>query len=222
MLKKTILKIVSIAIVAGILVGAFAWLPAINAQAADLYGRGGFGGAGAAGSRTGATTGTPAYGVPANGTSTMGGGYRGYGSRGAYAGSGIVLGPLSDAEAEALTRAIQEEFGAQALYESVLDTFGSVIPFNAIAQAEAQHATALVNLANKYGVAIPEFPSADALPSFTTLAKACQAGVDAEIADAALYDELMAVTTHSDLLRVYTNLQNASLNNHLPAFEACN
>jgi hypothetical protein len=222
MLKKTILKIVSIAIVAGILVGAFAWLPTINAQAADLYGRGGFGGAGAAGSGTGATTGTPAYGVPANGTSTMGGDYRGYGSRGAYAGSGIVLGPLSDAKAEALTRAIQEEFGAQALYESVLDTFGSVIPFDTIAQAEAQHATALVNLANKYGVAVPEFPSGDPLPAFTTLAEACQAGVDAEIADAALYDELMALTTHSDLLRVYTNLQNASLNNHLPAFEACN
>jgi len=38
---------------------------------------------------------------------------------------------------------------------------------------------------------------------------------------AALYDELMPLTTHSDLLQVYTNLQNASLTQHLPAFEAC-
>jgi len=30
----------------------------------------------------------------------------------------------------------------------------------------------------------------------------------------------MAVTTHADLLQVYSNLQSASLNNHLPAFEA--
>ena len=217
MLKKTILKIVPIAIVAGILAGTFAWLPTINAQAADLYGRGRHGG-GSAGSGAGNTTGAPAYGTPANSDNN----FRGYGSRGAYAGAGIALGPLTDPEAQALARAIQEEFGAQALYESVLDAFGSVIPFNAIAQAEAQHATALVNLANKYGVSIHEFPSADALPSFTTLAEACQAGVDAEIADAALYDELMLVTTHSDPLRVYTNLQNASLNNHLPAFEACN
>jgi hypothetical protein len=215
MLKKTILKIVSIAVVAGILAGAFAWLPAINAQAADLYGRGRFGG-GASSGGPGASTGAPAYGTP-----TASYNFRSYGSRGAYAGGGIALGPLSDAEAQALTRAIQEEFGAQALYESVVDSFGNVIPFNAIAQAESQHSAALVNLANKYGVAVPEFPTIDALPTFVTLAEACQAGVDAEIADAALYDELMAVTTHSDLLRVYTNLQNASLNNHLPAFNAC-
>lgn len=46
--------------------------------------------------------------------------------------------------------------------------------------------------------------------------------MDAEIADAALYDELKLVTTHADLLRVYDRLQSASLNSHLPAFEACN
>ena len=51
------------------------------------------------------------------------------------------------------------------------------------------------------------------------MSEACQAGVQAEIADAALYDELMAVTTHADLLRVYTNLQSASLNDP-PVFEA--
>ena len=215
MLKNTILKIISIAILAGIVAGAFAWLPAINALAADLYGRGRFGG-GTTGNGSGAVTGTPAYGTPAVNNS-----FPGYGSRGAYAGGGIALGPLSDAEAQALARAIQEEFGAQALYESVVGTFGSLVPFNAIAQSEVQHAAALVNLANKYGVAVPEFPTGDTLPTFATLAEACQAGVDAEIADAALYDELMAVTTHSDLLRVYTNLQNASLNKHLPAFEAC-
>jgi len=45
--------------------------------------------------------------------------------------------------------------------------------------------------------------------------------VDAEIADAALYDEIMPSTTHADLLRVYANLKAASLNNHLPAFQAC-
>ncbi len=41
------------------------------------------------------------------------------------------------------------------------------------------------------------------------------------IADAALYDTLKAVTTHASLLQVYDNLQSASLNQHLPAFEVC-
>jgi len=54
------------------------------------------------------------------------------------------------------------------------------------------------------------------------LTAACQAGVDAEIADAALYDELLKVTDNPDVMQVFKNLQAASLNNHLPAFEACN
>lgn len=110
--------------------------------------------------------------------------------------------------------------GAQALYQSVLYTFGDVAPFNLIVLAEAQHLSALQLQADKYAVSLPAYTPAPA-PTFATLAEACQAGVDAEIADAALYDELMAITTHSDLLRVYSNLKSASLNQHLPAFEAC-
>ena len=136
-------------------------------------------------------------------------------------GGGLALGPLSAAEIESLTRAILEEYRAQALYQSVLDTFGDVFPFNRIVLSEAQHASRLVNLAEKYGVAVPENGEVSGLPAFTTLQAACQAGVAAEIADAALYDEIMPSTSHADLLRVYTNLQAASLNNHLPAFQAC-
>ena len=48
-----------------------------------------------------------------------------------------------------------------------------------------------------------------------------QAGIDAEIANAALYDELFADATHSrDLVHVYTNLQRASLTSHLVSFES--
>ena len=129
--------------------------------------------------------------------------------------------PLSDAEIEGLVRAIEEEFGAQALYQSVLDKFGSVTPFNDIVLSEAKHASALINQAQKYGIPVPEFPSSEGLPAFETVDEACQAGVDAEIADAELYDELMSFTTNSALIRVYTNLQKASLDSHLPAFEDC-
>lgn len=75
--------------------------------------------------------------------------------------------------------------------------------------------------ANKYGVTVPANPGMAAQPSFTTLARACQAGVNAEIADAALFDTLKPVTTHTDLLLIYNKLQSASLNSHLPAFQTC-
>jgi hypothetical protein len=130
-------------------------------------------------------------------------------------------GTLSEVEADALQRAIEEEYGAQALYESVVAAFGEVEPFVMIAKSEAQHAAALIRLAEKYGVAIPEYPDVNELPVFDSIEAACQAGVDAEIADAALYDELMSLTDRPDLLRVFANLQRASLENHLPAFQVC-
>jgi hypothetical protein len=129
--------------------------------------------------------------------------------------------PLSDAENEGLVRAIEEAFGAQALYQSVLDKFGNVTPFNDIVLSEAKHASALINQAQKYGIPVPEFPSSEGLSAIETVTEACQAGVDAEIADAELYDELMSFTTNSALIRVYTNLKKASLDSHLPSFEDC-
>jgi len=129
--------------------------------------------------------------------------------------------PLSDAEIEGLVRAIEEEFGAAALYQSVLDKFGNVSPFNDIVLSEARHASALINQAQKYGIPVPEFPSSEGLSAFETVDEACQAGVDAEIADAELYDELISFTTNSALIRVYTNLQKATLDSHLPVFEDC-
>ena len=156
----------------------------------------------------------------ANGGQGQGRGQSGQG-QGAGNGSGGGMEPLSEAEIEALIRAIEEELGAQAIYQSVLDTFGDVVPFNSIVNSEAQHAAALIRMAEKYDVPVPEFPDASELPTFDTLEEACQAGVDAEIADAQLYDELMPLTNHEDLLRVYTNLQDASLNNHLSEFESC-
>ena len=94
------------------------------------------------------------------------------------------------------------------------------IAFTLIVRSETQHTAVLVRMADKYGIAIPAYPGTADAPTFGSLSEACRVGVQAEIAVAALYDELMAVTTHADLLQVYSNLQSASLNNHLPAFEA--
>jgi hypothetical protein len=120
-----------------------------------------------------------------------------------------------------LQEAIPEEYGALNLYQSVISQLGNVVPFSQIVQAEQQHMLALVRQADKYGVAVPDNPGLTSPVTFDTLAQACQAGVSAEIADARLYDSLKAITTHADLLNTYSNLQSASLNNHLPAFQTC-
>lgn len=136
-------------------------------------------------------------------------------------GTGYALTPLTPEEATALQEAILEEYGALNLYQSAIAQIGNAYPFSQIVRSEQQHVNALVRQADKYGVSVPANPGLATQPTFTTLAQACQAGVDAEIAYAALYDTLKSVTTHADLLGVYSSLQSGSLNNHLPAFQTC-
>ncbi|MBN1260801.1 MAG: DUF2202 domain-containing protein [Anaerolineae bacterium] len=151
---------------------------------------------------------TLAAGGPPNG--------RGNGQSG---GTGVI-GTLTAEQEAALVEALEEEYGALALYESVMEDFGEVQPFAAIAASEASHVAALVNLFERYGIAAPAAP-AFTPPTFETLEEACAAGVTAEIVDGALYDQLAPLFDQENVLRVFSNLQSASLNSHLPAFEAC-
>ncbi len=136
-------------------------------------------------------------------------------------GGGLALTPLTASEATDLQEAILEEYGALNLYNAVIAQFGGRRPLQPDRPSEQMHVNALVRQATKYGVSIPANPGLATTPVFASLEAACQAGVAAEIADAALYDELMSGTTHTDLLRVYQMLQSASLNSHLPAFQTC-
>jgi hypothetical protein len=153
----------------------------------------------------------------------------GLGSRGGYGqgtgttlpGTGLNLPALSAAEIGALNQAILEEYGALNLYQSVIAQFGNVYPFSQIARAEQQHINALARQMTKYNLSVPTNPGLLTPPAFSNLSEACQAGAAAEIADAALYDQLKPVVTHTDILKVFSNLQSASLNNHLPSFQAC-
>ena len=130
--------------------------------------------------------------------------------------------PLDQAESAALNRAIAEEYGALNTYKAAIAQLGNVYPFSQIVRAEQQHVNALSRLFTKYGLPIPTNPGLTGTPTFPSLTNACQVGVNAEIADAALYDELLKVTDNADLIQVFKNLQAASLNAHLPAFETCN
>jgi hypothetical protein len=155
------------------------------------------------------------HGGPGSWGGNMGNG-GGYGTL-----AGTALDPLSEDEAQALKSAILEEYGAYNLYAAINTQFNNPIPFAYIARSEQQHINALVRQAEKYGVAVPENPGQTDSLSFASLTEACQAGVQAETSDAALYDDLKLVTTHNDLLQVYERLQSASLNSHLPAFQLC-
>lgn len=192
-------------------IGLMAFAPYNGQTAPTLDGQGGPNGQGGYGQGGGVGNGA------GNQTSQLGQGS----SEKNGGGKGAGLTPLSEAEAEGLKDAILEEYGALNLYQAVIDKFGEISPFTQIMKSEQQHVNALLRQATKYGIEAPANPGLSTPISFTTVEEACQAGVEAEKADAALYDELKLVTTHSDLLSVYSRLQSASLNSHLPAFEAC-
>ncbi len=133
------------------------------------------------------------------------------------------VAPLDAAEVAALNEAINEEYGALNTYQAAIAQFGNIAPFSQIARSEQQHVNALARLFTRYGLAAPANPGLATTPAWDSVADACQTGVDAEIADAALYDELKPSVDNADTqsVQVFANLKAASLNSHLPAFEAC-
>ena len=203
-------NIVGLFIAAVLIVGVV--LVAVQPQsafAADVERRGGPGGAQSDGGNSrGSGSGTP-----------MNDEQRGYGS--GFSGGGQALAPLTPQEEQALTEAILEEYGALNLYGYIQSEYGYNTPFDSIAQSEENHANSLIRTAEKYGMTVPQNPGLEQVPTYSSMEEACQAGVAAEIADADLYDELLQLTDKTDLQRVFTNLQTASLDNHLPAFEEC-
>lgn len=136
----------------------------------------------------------------------------------------IVVSALDDEVVNAMNRALDDEYKALETYNQVIDAYGTVTPFSNIRRAEERHIAALESLYEKYGYDIPNNPymTMDLL-TVDSMTEACEIGVEAEIDNAALYrDELLpAVEEYEDITRVFTNLMNASQNNHLPAFERC-
>jgi hypothetical protein len=133
------------------------------------------------------------------------------------------VGPDPADIAAILGVALQEEYKAQYLYESVLDDYPGAMPFAAIVQSEMQHVEALKQLFTRRQMTPP--PSIWVPASFgpyTSLPLACAGGVEAETEDAAFYTPYLSRDDlPQDVENVFTNLQAASLNNHLPAFERC-
>ena len=74
---------------------------------------------------------------------------------------------------------------------------------------------------SRLGFAIPEDQWQGKGEAPSSLAAACEMAVDAEIENIALYDRLIPRIDDAVVRQVFQNLQDASRNNHLPAFRRC-
>jgi hypothetical protein len=128
---------------------------------------------------------------------------------------------LTAAEFNALHEALDDEYQAWSIYDQVIADFGEVRPFINIRDAEARHIEALRTLYIRYGVPIPENPWPGKVERYTSVQAACEASVAAEVANGELYDQLFKTELRPDILKVLRNLQQASLERHLPAFQRC-
>ena len=131
------------------------------------------------------------------------------------------MNTLAEAEIHALNEALEDEYLAWATYDQVIADFGEVRPFSNIREAEARHIEALCTLFEHYGLPIPENPWPGKVARYASLQAACEAGVSAEIANGEMYERLLGSSQCPDIVMVLRNLQEASQQRHLPAFQRC-
>lgn len=121
-----------------------------------------------------------------------------------------------------LVEALQDEYKARATYQAVIRRFGDVPPFINIVEAETRHIEALLPLFDKYSIAVPKDDWARRVTCPESLTEACRSGVAAEIDNAEMYHRLIAAAEgYPDVQGVLRQLQRASAEKHLPAFQRC-
>lgn len=128
---------------------------------------------------------------------------------------------LNKTEIDALLEALDDEYMAWITYDQVIRDFGEVRPFINIRDAEARHVQALCSLFISYEMPVPENAWPGRVTRYDTLHEACEAGVTAEIENGQMYERLLKTTDREDILTVLRNLQEASQQRHLAAFQRC-
>jgi hypothetical protein len=130
-------------------------------------------------------------------------------------------GASAGALAPALDEALEDEYRARARYSAILEAFGPVAPFVAIASSEQRHIDALLGLYARYGLPVPPDRWTGRVVPPGSLAQACADGVKGEIDNIALYERLLTRVPEADVRAVFVRLHDASLYAHLPAFQRC-
>ena len=128
---------------------------------------------------------------------------------------------LNKTELDALYEALDDEYRSWATYDQVISDFGEVRPFINIRDAEARHIQALCSLLISYEITVPQNTWHGRVTQYKTLHEACEAGVAAEIENGQMYERLLKSTDRADILTVFRNLQEASQQRHLAAFQRC-
>ena len=131
---------------------------------------------------------------------------------------GVALAPSDRA---ALEMALDDEYKAETTYAAILDKFAGARPFINIIEAERRHAAMVVVHYRQFGMAVPANPYTGIIDAPDTLLAACEAGRDAEIANIALYDRIIPTVQNSEIKQTLVQLQWASRDRHLPAFQRC-
>lgn len=132
------------------------------------------------------------------------------------------LSPFSSDVMDTVDTAIQDEYHAENTYLRVLADFGNRLPFQNIVYAEERHSLALAWIYTRRELPVPLSESdLNSVPRFGTFAEACAAAAQAEVENVAMYDGFLELSLPNNVRRVFENNREASLERHLPAFEAC-
>lgn len=122
---------------------------------------------------------------------------------------------------EQLTLALLDEYKSRATYAGIMEKFGPVRPFVNIHEAEGRHVAALIRLFKANGLEVPvdHWPGHVTVPA--TLSEACKQATLSEKENLCLYERILAESPEPEVREVFRNLQTASRERHLPAFEHC-
>lgn len=128
---------------------------------------------------------------------------------------------FEDSERIGLEQALDDEYKSRETYAQVIHDFGEVRPFINIVEAEARHVAALLALFETYAISPPANRWLGKVARFSNIHEACEASIQGEIDNVAIYDRVLKSTNRPDILAVYNALRSASLDRHLPAFRRC-
>ncbi len=117
---------------------------------------------------------------------------------------------------EMLRFAMEDEHLALATYQGIMDTYGVIRPYANIAESEKAHIAYLADLYRSRNMDIPVLSYSRPAPP--SLGDSARAGVDAEIANIAMYDKFLKQDLPEDVRQVFAYLQGAS-EHHLQAFQ---
>jgi len=119
---------------------------------------------------------------------------------------------------EMLQYAIEDERLALAEYEFIMKEFNVSRPFSNIIEAEKSHEKALLNLYDVYGFEVSDFDATSHVVLPDSLSEIYDIGVEAEIANIAMYDKFLSYDLPDDVRRVFESLKKGSIN-HLDSFK---